>query len=156
MNKLVKQFQKAFAMMERKREIGWDKIYIGVDIHETVVKPTWTANIDKEFYEYAKETLQLMSNDKEICLILWSCSRPELNKQYSEFFQENGITFDYINENPEVTSTVYADFDTKLYFNVGLDDKFGFDVDEDWEAIYIFLNTRFMQRELEIERNRQN
>lgn len=142
MNNIVRQLIKAFDLLERKREIGWDKIYVGVDIHETVVKPTWTANIDKEFYEFAKETLQMMSQDKEICLILWSCSRPELNKQYFEFFQENGITFDYINENPEVKSTVYADFDTKLYFNVGLDDKFGFNVDEDWKALNDYLKAR--------------
>lgn len=79
---------------------------------------------------------------------------PELNKLYFNFFQENGINFDYINENPEVNSTEYADFDTKLYFNVGLDDKFGFDVEEDWKEIHTYFTMRFFKKEVEIEKNK--
>lgn len=137
MNRIVKQFIKQFEVSSKK---GWDKIYVGVDLHETVLKPSWTATLDKEFYNDAKETLLLMSKSKNICLILWSCSLKELNQKYSEYFRENGIIFDYINENPEVTSTEYADFDTKLYFNVGLDDKFGFDIDEDWPALLEYFS----------------
>ena len=132
MNRIVKAFEKAFETAKKK---NWDKIYIGVDLHETCLKPTWQKDLSKDFYPYAKEVLQILSKRKDICLILWSCSLPEVNKQYSDFFKENDIIFDYINENLECKSTEYADFETKLYFSVGLDDKFGFDPDEDWEIL---------------------
>lgn len=132
MNRIVKAFVKAEETAKRK---GWDRLYVAVDLHETCLKPTWQKDLSKDFYPYAKEVLQILSERKDICLILWSCSLPEVNKQYSDFFKENGIIFDYINENLECKSTEYADFETKLYFSVGLDDKFGFDPDEDWEIL---------------------
>ena len=30
-------------------------------------------------------------------------------------------------------------FDEKTYFNVGIDDKFGFDAETDWEILYNYL-----------------
>ena len=135
MNRIVKCFEKAFETAKKK---NWDKIYIAVDLHETCLKPTWQVELSKEFYPFAKEALMLLSERKDICLILWSCSLPEINKQYSAFFKENNINFNYINENPECKSTSYADFETKLYFSVGLDDKFGFEI-EDWQALYKYL-----------------
>ena len=121
----------------RKRK--FPQIFVGADIHETILKPTWSKELSKDYYDGAKEAMQLMSENKEVCLILWSCSLPEINKVYKESFLTDGISFDYINENPECTSTVYADFDTKLYFSVGLDDKFGFIPDEDWEALIAYF-----------------
>ena len=47
-------------------------------------------------------------------------------------FAEEGIHFDYANENPEVGNTSFQDFEVKLYFNVGIDDKFGFEPEADW------------------------
>jgi hypothetical protein len=138
MNRIVKAFIKAFETAKRK---NWDKIYIAVDLHETCLKPTWQKEISKEYYPYAKEVLNLLSDMSEVCLILWSCSLPELNKEYYDFFKEDGINFDYINENPECPSTDYANFDLKLYFSLGFDDKFGFDPDEDWKALLEYLNT---------------
>lgn len=137
MNRIVKTFEKAFKVAERK---GWSKVYIAVDLHETCLKPTWQKEISKEYYPFAKEVLQKLSDRKDVCLILWSCSLPELNKEYFEFFKQDGINFDYINENQEVKSTEYADFDTKLYFSVGLDDKFGFDPEEDWGPLFSYFS----------------
>ena len=55
------------------------------------------------------------------------------NKPYIKVFEENGIHFDYINENPEVDNNELGNFDKKLYFNIGIDDKFGFDAENgDW------------------------
>ena len=55
-------------------------------------------------------------------------------------FKNNKIHFDYVNENPEVirqeTDPVSLDLSEKFYFNVGFDDKFGFDPDTDWKLIY--------------------
>jgi hypothetical protein len=136
MNRIVRQFEKAFDVM-RKR--NFPQIFVAVDIHETILKPTWSKDLSTEYYENAKETLQLMSDNKNICLILWSCSLPKFNQMYKEFFEKDGIVFDYINENPECLSTEYADFDSKLYFSVGLDDKFGFEVEEDWVELHAYF-----------------
>lgn len=135
---MVKALIKAFETAKRK---NWDKIYIAVDLHETCLKPTWQKEISKEYYPFAKEALLKLSSMKEVCMILWSCSLPELNKEYFDFFKEDGINFDYINENPECPSTDYANFDLKLYFSLGFDDKFGFEPDEDWKPILEYLNT---------------
>ena len=45
---------------------------------------------------------------------------------------EEGIRFDYANENPEVGKTSFQNFVVKLYFIVGIDDKFGFVAETDW------------------------
>lgn len=138
MNGIVKAFVKAFETAKKK---NWDKIYVAVDLHETVMLPTWSTTLSSEYYPYAKETLQLMSKNPNICLILWSCSLLEVNKQYKEIFAKDGINFDYINENPECKSTSYADFETKLYFSVGLDDKFGFNEFKDWKKLLKYFNS---------------
>lgn len=133
-------------MDARKEEAqGWDKIYLGIDIHETILEPTWSKELSTVYYPYAKETLQMMSLDSELCLILWSCSLPEFNDSYRLAFLADGIEFKYINSNPEVKSTHYADFESKLYFNVGLDDKFGFIPEEDWKCLYEFMKTRMKE-----------
>lgn len=139
MNRIVKALIKA---QETAKKKNWSKIYIGVDIHETILIPTWTKILSAEYYPHSKETMKLLSDRKDICLILWSCSLPELNKEYFEFFKQDGINFDYINENPECPSTDYANFDLKLYFSVGLDDKFGFDPEEDWEPLFNYLQDK--------------
>ena len=144
MNRFVQQFEKSFKLAEQRK---WDKIYVLVDIHETCVKPTWSENLYSEFYDSCKEALQLMTENENVCLILWSSGFPEMNKKYSSYFGENGIKFDYINENPECPSNSYADFGMKFYFNVGLDDKMGFIPELDWIDLYIyFLNKKtFME-----------
>jgi hypothetical protein len=135
-NRIIKLFKNA-AKVAKDR--NWDKIYLACDIHSTILKPTYSTILSTEYYPFAKDTLKMLSERTDICLILWSCSLPEINKEYFEFFKQDGINFDYINENPECPSTDYADFDTKLYFSVGLDDKFGFDPEEDWEPLYNYL-----------------
>ena len=52
--------------------------------------------------------------------------------EYRARFAEEGIHFDYANENPEVGNTSFQNFEVKLYFNVGIDDKFGFEPETDW------------------------
>ena len=128
--------KKAFdAAFNRKREKNWEKIYVAVDIHDTILRACYD---DEETYDYfplAKRALQMMSSRNDICLILWSsCHRNKL-MEYSQHFLDDGIKFDYINENPEVENTRLQNFEEKLYMNVGLDDKFGFDAETDWEVI---------------------
>ena len=128
--------RKAFdAAFIRMREKDWEKIYIAVDIHDTILRACYD---DEETYDYfplAKETLRMMSLREDICLILWSSCYPEKLKEYARHFLDDGITFDYINNNPEVENTRLQNFEEKLYMNVGLDDKFGFDAETDWEVV---------------------
>ena len=52
---ILKAFIKAF---EKKEERGWDKIYVFVDVHETVLYPTYELNGEKRFYPHALDTLR--------------------------------------------------------------------------------------------------
>lgn len=129
---IKKSFDAAFVRM---REKNWEKIYVVVDIHDTILRACYD---DEETYDYlpsAKEALQMMSLRKDICLILWSSCHPDKLVEYAQHFLDDGIRFDYINENPEVENTRLQNFEEKLYMNVGLDDKFGFDGETDWEII---------------------
>ena len=73
-------------------------------------------------------------------LIMYTCSHPEEIEKYLELFESKGIKFNYVNENPEVSGTEYGDFTGKPYMNVLLEDKAGFDAEEDWKKIGNLLN----------------
>ena len=129
---IKKAFDAAFIRM---REKNWEKIYVVVDIHDTILRACYD---DEETYDYlpsAKQALQMMSLRKDICLILWSSSHRDKLMEYTKHFLDDGIRFDYINENPEVDNTRLQSFEEKLYMNVGLDDKFGFDGETDWKIV---------------------
>jgi hypothetical protein len=72
------------------------------------------------------------SNNKSIVLCLWTCSHTTEIKKYLEFFEQNGIHFDYCNENPEALQTHYGDYTKKPYYQVLIDDKCQFIDDEFW------------------------
>lgn len=144
MSNIIKSFEDAFGRSEAK---GWDKVYVMVDLHGTIFKPCYHNAESFEYYPWAKNTLQLMSkfnkNNLSIVLILWTSSTPESLEPYFKKFLDDNIDFRYINENPEVsaqpTDPKSSCFINKYYFNVGLDDKFGFDPEHDWSEIYKFL-----------------
>ena len=143
---LINAINKAFAQKQKK---GWDIIYFAVDIHDTIVVANYKVNdIPKEFFPLAKQTLQMLTKRPDVKLILYTCSHPHEIKEYLAYFQEHQITFDFINENPEVKTDLngYGNYDSKFYFNVLLDDKAGFDATCDWEKIY--NNTYFNQGEI--------
>lgn len=141
---ITKSFEVAF---ERMRAKNWDTIYILVDIHGTVFKPSYHKEEKFEFYEHAKGALQMLSEWSSIKLIMWTSSTPEMIKKFLDVFEENDIHFDYVNENPEVkalpTDPKSSDFSNKFYFNIGLDDKFGFDPEEDWGEIIKYFYFTF-------------
>ena len=133
---IKKAFEAAFIRM---REKNWEKIYVAVDIHDTILRACYD---DEETYDYfpsAKEVLQTMTLRDDICLILWSSCHQDKLKEYARHFLDDGIRFDYINENPEVGNTHLQNFEEKLYMNVGLDDKFGFDAENDWDIVHQVL-----------------
>ena len=130
-------FRNAF---QRKQEKGWEKIYVIVDIHDTIVRACYDKTEAYDFFPGAKEALQIMSSRDDICLILWSGSPIEVLEKYQKRFAADSIHFEYLNENPEVENSAFQNFDKKLYFNVGIDDRFGFDPETDWEQVIEALN----------------
>lgn len=137
---ICKAFDIAF---KRAVENDWDFIYVVVDIHDTIVKSCWENEETYQYFPWAKECLRLMSKCKNIKMILWSSSYNENIEHYVNDFKKYGIVFDYVNENPEVNNTTFACFDKKLYFNVGIDNAFGFDAEFDWKIIFNYFINKF-------------
>lgn len=117
-------------------------IYIMVDVHNTILKPTFDKKETFEYFPYAKETLKLLSEKENIKLIMWTSSYDEKIQMYLQHFEENGIIFNFVNENKEYGNVSFACFDTKFYYDIGIDDKFGFDAEHDWKEIYTFLTKK--------------
>ena len=133
---IEKSFDNAFKrMVERK----WDKIYVLVDIHDTIFEACYHEKENHKWYPFAKEALQIMSYANNIRLILWTSSHKESINEYLEYFKANGISFNMVNSNSETKNNELSCFDEKTYFNVGIDDKFGFDAETDWETVYNYL-----------------
>lgn len=127
------------AALARKAEKGWEKTYWLFDLHDTVIVSNYGKGEIEEFFPHAIETLQLLSKQSDICLILYTSSHPRKIDTYMKKFKDLGINFAYVNENPEEGNTEYANFDRKFYFNVLFDDKAGFHPLEDWEKVYDYL-----------------
>lgn len=141
MNQSVKAFINAFNEAERK---GWDYIYIFIDLHATVIKPSYQlVGIPTDTYDMAIESLKIMNDAKDMKLVLWTCSHENEIKEYVDFFGKFGISFFDINENKRVENSAYGCYDKKPYYNVLLDDKTGFDANEDWSPILEYLKSRY-------------
>lgn len=136
MNGIIRAFESAF---ERKEEQGWEKIYVLVDIHDTIFKACYENEETYQMYPWAKATLQMLSFREDICLILWTSTYPNKINDYLKKFESWSISFNMINGNSEVSNTELSCFDYKPYFNVGIDDRFGFDPNEDWKILYNYL-----------------
>jgi hypothetical protein len=126
--------------LKHARERGWKYTYWAFDIHSTILRPNYKANeIAREFYPHAVEVLQHISAQKNLIMILYTCSYPHEIKQYLDHFEKHGIRFDYVNSNPHVSDGSYGYYKEKFYFNVLMDDKAGFDGETDWKAIRDFF-----------------
>ncbi len=136
MNRIVEALIKAEKLRISR---DWEFLSCLIDIHDTILQPTYSKELSTIYYPYAKECLILLSEMKHVRLVLWSCSLSENNLKYKQFFEKDGIIFDYINENP-MPSNDYADFTAKLYCNLLIDDKGSFKPEEDWLALYNYLN----------------
>ncbi len=131
---------------EYKEKRNWDKTYWFFDLHSTVLKPNYQhGSIPKEFYPYAKETMQFISKLDDVCMVMYTCSHPHEIKQYLEFFEENNINFRYVNENPEVKTDLngYGCYDKKPYINVLFEDKAGFNPEVEWEEVLKFIKSKY-------------
>lgn len=133
---IVKSFD---AALKRMKEHNWEKIYVLVDIHDTVFEACYHDKEERKWYPYAKKALDIMTHSQQISLILWTSTYNNVINEYLEYFKENDIRFDFVNVNTETENTSLSCFDEKTYFNVGIDDKFGFEAETDWEIIYNYL-----------------
>lgn len=125
---------------EVKQSRNWDKWYWFVDIHDCVLKANYSLDLAAEWIKGAKEVLQRLSNNQSIVLCLWTCSHTTEIQKYLEFFEQNGIHFDYTNENPEAYSNSYGNYEKKPYYNVLIDDKCQFIDDEFWQEVDLALD----------------
>ena len=126
---------------DKIRSRGWDRIYWAVDIHDTVIKSNYSVTtLPTEFFQGSRSALQRLTDRPDCVLILFTCSHQDHVDLYLKLFEDNGIRFEYVNENPEVPNTDLGNFDRKFYVNIYLDDKAGFDPSEDWWAIHEALD----------------
>lgn len=133
---IIRAFEAAFY---RAKENNWDYIVVLVDIHDTIFKATYSKEDNYEYIGKAKDALQVMSARKDIKIILWSSTFSKI--QYILRLDKDNIIVDAFNRNIDgIENTEIACFDEKPYFNVGIDNAFGFDPEIDWDDIYHYLS----------------
>lgn len=142
---IQKAVKRAF---EKARQRGWKKLYFAFDIHDTIIKSNYDKSVlPTEIFVEAEYILKTISKRKDIIMILYSCSHPEELEKYVEFFKTKEIYFDHVNENPSIMTDHkgYGNYDKKMYFDVLIDDKAGFDPEIDWFSLN---NVLIYQQEL--------
>lgn len=157
MKSIVDMFTEALI---RRRERGYKRFYIAVDLHGTIFRPSKITKMeyDKEenvffehisevgnglqlSYPFAVEVLRHLSSCSECCLILWTSSTEDNANMACALLKDSGITVSYVNENPECNGNEYSDFGVKFCFDILLDDKAGFEPETDWKALWDFIRT---------------
>ena len=138
---VLKSIRREISKMSNNDE--WDRIFLMFDLHGTVIKPNRiVGNTEIEYYPYAKETLQLISNRNDLDLNIYTCSHDHEVIEYQKKFKADGIIFKYVNENPDVESSGYGNYEKKPYMNVLFEDKSGWDPTK-WKYIYDFFAERY-------------
>lgn len=127
-------------LLKLKEEKGWKYLYFMIDVHNTIIKSTYNKTTDFEYFPYALETLKLLKERGDIKIIMWTSSYPEVIEKYDDKFWEDGVCFNYVNENPEIENDDIRCFSAKFFYDFGIDDKFGFDAETDWKVIYDILS----------------
>lgn len=130
---------------------NWDKIYIALDLHDTVMESNYK-DAHGGLLEIAIEPLRVISNLPEVSIILYSCCHEKDYNTYIELLRKNGIKVDYFNTNPEIKNTVTGCFDRKFYYSILIDDKAGFDPAE-WPLVkeWFLLSRNNSRRIMEID-----
>lgn len=130
----------AFVTADRiKKERKWKKLYIALDIHGTVLVPNYSG-IANVFYPSAIAALKEISNDKLYKIIMWTCSKEEDRIAYKKLLESHGIEIYAINKNPDMDNVLdWGDYSQKMYCNILLDDKAGFDPHTEWREIEKYM-----------------
>ena len=120
----------------QKEERNWDYVYWAIDIHDTIFAGMYASDQDYDPSEQCVEVLKWISDRSDCKIILWTSSYATDAEKVIQYFNDNhGIEIDFINTNTDCGSTKLADFETKMYFNILLDDKAGFEMESDWSRI---------------------
>lgn len=119
-------------------------IYWAIDLHGTVLKPTYERGTGFDFYPYAEECLRYLAKDDNNVLIMFSSSWPNSLHEYMDAFRSIEIHFKYVNVNPDVQTNLkgHGYYFDKFYFNVMLEDKAGFEPETDWKDILDYMKGR--------------
>lgn len=134
-------------MFDYTKQREWYKTYWFIDVHGVISKPDYRKSSQTlQYYDYAMETLKMLTEREDIILVLFTSSYPDEINFYTREFDKVGVVFDYINENPEISISngCYGFYDKKPYFNVLMDDKAGFNPEKDWKYLYkYFKKTKY-------------
>lgn len=134
-------------MFKHAEKHHWSTVFFSFDIHGVISQPDYRKTLKEiNYYPYAKETLQLLSQREDIVMFLFTSSYPEEIQKYIEIFTNDGIKFKYVNENPEINESKgsFGYYEKKPYFNVYFEDKAGFSPFLDWKPIYkYFKSTKY-------------
>lgn len=134
---LINLIRKTYALKEQRR---WDRIYWCIDLHDVIIEGKYNKyNEGRELAPFCAEAFQILRSYDENCTILWTSSHNRPIMDMRNWLSDRGVTFDYINGNPECPDNELCNFGSKFYFNVLLDDKSGFSWREDWKDIYELL-----------------
>ena len=121
----------------QKSERGWKELYWCIDLHDTIITGTYNKyNDGAVLYPYAKATLDYLFKHPDHITILWTSSHYTAIVDVTSRFD---LKFNAINCNNRCKNTDICNFDEKFYFNFLLDDKAGFDGNNDWKEIYYAL-----------------
>lgn len=128
--------------LELKQQKNWDYIYVAIDLHGTIMPERKSKDGVFSFFPHAKKALQLMSQREDLRLILFTGSKKSYVNKFLKYAKENQIHFDFANENPDAMKSSRESFcaKSKLYYNVLLDDRAGFEPG-DWKYLYEFFKT---------------
>lgn len=126
---------------EKQMEQKWYESYYLIDCHGTIIRPNHNNPLPNklDFYDFAKSSLQLLTKRSDIRIILYTSSHDYQIRNYINILRMYDIEFDYINDNPEIGEGDYGDYTYKPYFDIYLDDKAGFDAENEWVDIYNWL-----------------
>jgi hypothetical protein len=136
---LVKSLKDAYQKMEER---GWDTIYWAIDLHGVCLKSNYEQGGYSWINEKAIEALQLIASRPESKILLWSSVYPDEMLPILDFFYDHGVRAYGFNANLHESNNKVSCFDQKFYFSILLDDKAGFDPEEDWDVIIEFLKGR--------------
>lgn len=93
---------------------GGNKMYVGID---TNTIPTERG----EPLNHCADSLRFITNSYNFCLILHACIADAT--PWTNWAQQSGIRFDYINQNPEIQGQAYLH---KPYMDILIDQRAGF------------------------------
>ena len=133
---ITKAIDKAY---RTARERNWDTIYWAIDLHGVCYPHSYGPGTYKFLGDHVVRGLQAIVARPESRLILWSACHDNEKPDIIKHFSDHSIPVHYFNENPEIPNTRTGNFTQKFYFSIVIDDKAGFDHDEDWDRIIDYL-----------------